>query len=103
MKDLARALLECSVPDKEKEAIKKLFPEIDLEDLNHATSLILAQVKKARNGNTEAFKAVRDTAGYNPVIKNADTDTEGNDKPIIVASEKDKEAISKLDSAFEDD
>ena len=47
-------------------------------------ALILSMMGKALKGNVKAAEFVRDTSGQQPVQKVADTDSEGEDKPVII-------------------
>jgi hypothetical protein len=78
MREIARTML-----DTELRANDELRAQLDdrgFEDYTESAAILLAQLNKARNGDTEAAKFVRDTSGQRP----ADQVAIGNleDKPF---------------------
>jgi hypothetical protein len=64
MKQMARLILNLDAPDKVKEALTKLG--LDAGDATINAQLMASMVEQATNGNVDAAKFLRDTAGYNP-------------------------------------
>lgn len=70
MRLLAEALLNASVDESQK-AIRKQMAAlgIDSEDMVYANAVLTAMLVKATNGDVNAAKFVRDTAGFVPEEK----------------------------------
>jgi len=68
-RELAEGMLAQKAPEKIREKIKSIFPEISEKDLTAKTALLVSVYKKALNGDLEAFKTLRDTIGEKPVEK----------------------------------
>lgn len=63
--------------------LKSIFNEID-DELTADEAVVLRQYEKAiLTGNTISASFIRNTRGEMPVIKKAQTDTDGEDVPII--------------------
>tara|TARA_R110000851_G_scaffold306239_7_gene464520 strand:- start:3800 stop:4213 length:414 start_codon:yes stop_codon:yes gene_type:complete len=84
--ELLNAMMDSKLTDpKEIAMIANTFPDLDPDEVTQESAILIAQMNKARKGNTEAFKAVRDTAGFKPVDKSEHTGAGGTplQAPVI--------------------
>lgn len=78
MREIARTMLDTEL--RANDELRCMLEDRGFEDFTEAAAILLAQLNKARNGDTEAAKFVRDTSGQRP----ADQVAIGNidDKPF---------------------
>ena len=71
MKEIALMLLNTKVPNnKYTEEILNLFPDMDAQDLQYQTAILVSQIQKAVfDKDSKAAEYVRDTSGQKPVEK----------------------------------
>lgn len=69
MKEIALMLLNTKVPNnKYTEEILNLFPDMDAQDLQYQTAILVSQIQKAVfDKDSKAAEYVRDTSGQKPV------------------------------------
>lgn len=69
MKEIALMLLNTKVPNnKYTEEMLNLFPDMDAEDLQYQTAILVSQIQKAVfDKDSKAAEYVRDTSGQKPV------------------------------------
>ena len=69
MKEIAELILTLPLSSGKSKLIDQIksLDEVDTANLSTGTAILLAQVKRALQGNTAAFIAVRDTSGNKPV------------------------------------
>lgn len=86
-KELAKAMLDMEVSEKNKEKIAKLFPELEKDEkISYRMAGLAKQIERMLDGDARSFEVLRDTAGEKPIDKQAFTDTEGNptDNRLVV-------------------
>ena len=78
MREIARTMLDTEL--RANDELRGVLADRGFEDYPEAAAILLAQLNKARNGDTEAAKFIRDTSGQRP----ADQVAIGNidDKPF---------------------
>lgn len=78
MREIARTMLDTEL--RANDELRGVLADRGFEDYTEAAAILLAQLNKARNGDTEAAKFIRDTSGQRP----ADQVAIGNidDKPF---------------------
>ena len=64
MREVARAMLETELQANDE--LKKELGERGFKDYTEAAAVLLAQLNRARAGDTEAAKFLRDTSGQRP-------------------------------------
>lgn len=64
--ELTKLFLNQAIPDDKKELLKKILPDVDVEDFTYRSGIILKQLEKAFSGNLDAAIFVRDTSGEKP-------------------------------------
>ncbi len=69
LKSLAQAMLSCVADEDTAKDLKKLFPDLDVDELTVGAALVAKQIDKAAKGDTRAFESIRDTSGQKPVDK----------------------------------
>lgn len=69
MKEIALMLLNTKVPNnKYTEEMLNLFPDMDAQDLQYQTAILVSQIQKAVfDKDSKAAEYVRDTSGQKPV------------------------------------
>lgn len=70
LRKMAKELLTMEISPKQStmRAVMKSFG-IEEDDMNYGMSILAMQLLQASNGNTEAAKFLRDTAGENPAVQ----------------------------------
>jgi hypothetical protein len=68
MKELINEILDMNIRDGKTETFKNIADSKG-KNINVTQALVLAQVKKALNGDTRALEFLRDTAGLKPINK----------------------------------
>lgn len=63
LRKIVDQIFEMQVTNAEKKELKKMG--INDEDLTNAVYIVMAQLKKAKAGDTRAFEVLRDTSGQN--------------------------------------
>lgn len=82
LKNLCQTLMDSQITDqKTRETVVKYFPNLTDDDLDYATAMIYAQIKKAIEGDSKAFELVRDTSGQRPTDKKDITSSDGSMTP----------------------
>jgi hypothetical protein len=78
MREVARAMLDTEL--RSNDELREALQDRGFQDYTEAAAVLLAQLNRARAGDTEAAKFLRDTSGQRP----ADQVTIGNldDKPF---------------------
>ena len=82
LRDAAQAILSADVsnlPFPEMEDLRIALQALGVEDITGADALLLAQYIRAAKGDTEAFRAIRDTAGEKPSVS---VDVTASDRPV---------------------
>jgi len=69
LKSLAQAMLSCAANEENTQTLKKLFPDLAIDEITVGAVLLAKQIDEATNGNTRAFESIRDTSGQKPVDK----------------------------------
>lgn len=87
MKEIALMLLNTKVPNnKYTEEMLNLFPDMDAEDLQYQTAILVSQIQKAVfDKDSKAAEYVRDTSGQKPIDKQeiANIDNKGFLKVVV--------------------
>lgn len=102
MREIARTMLDTEL--RANDELRKLLNDRGFEDFTEAAAIILAQMNKARNGDTEAAKFLRDTSGQRPADQLAIGNLE--DKPFetldltALSNDELQELISVRRSAY---
>jgi hypothetical protein len=65
--ELAQHLLAMDAPDIVKQAVKKIFPEMQEKEITNRMAMLASVSQKAIKGDIKAAEYVRDTAGEKPI------------------------------------
>lgn len=57
---LAQTMLNSDLSDEQKNDMKALFPEMEIEEMTYASKMIAGQIQSATEGNTRAFMALNE-------------------------------------------
>ena len=93
LRDAAQQILSADVsklPFPEMEDLRLALNALGVEDITGADALLLAQYIRAAKGDTEAFRAIRDTSGEKPSV---DLSVTAMDRPI------DSDTVSDMSDA----
>lgn len=84
MRILAKQLLEMEVP-KSQESMRANMKALGYkeDDLVHANAILTAMLLQATNGDVNAAKFIRDTAGFTP-DENINLNAEVSEKPDVI-------------------
>lgn len=70
LQEICQAMMATKVTSEaDIKKLQKLYPGLDVSDIDYATAMTYAQVNKALKGDAKAFEVVRDTGGEKPVNK----------------------------------
>ena len=62
----AKAILDCTLSEPNKKIIKAQYPELDDDEINYRTMILLKQMEKALKGDINSAKLIIDTTGEKP-------------------------------------
>lgn len=93
MKEIALMLLNTKVPNnKYTEEMLNLFPDMDAQDLQYQTAILVSQIQKAVfDKDSKAAEYVRDTSGQKPVEQTVVAFDDNNELIIDLGEEEDIE------------
>jgi len=101
MKDIMNWLLEQKPTEDEIRVAQKLFPNVDVKELNKKAMIAARQIHKAiADGNTKSAVFVRDTSGEKPVDV---FETTGGERIVYITADMNKATQSHIDSMIEKD
>jgi len=102
MKACADAMLSGMPDDKSIQSLKKLYPDLVIDDFTVTTLLIAKQIDKAAKGDTRALEFIRDITGQKPVDeKNIKLNADIKTGPSFDVSKLSKEALAELMAIME--
>lgn len=101
MEACMKYLLSCEATDDEKDNVKKLFPDIDVDMIDKNLVLCSRQLQKGiSKGDTTAANFVRDTSGQKP----SDTVTlSGNSNVMYITPEMDRKTREHIEEMIKQD
>lgn len=84
MRELARILLAMDVP-KSQDTMRANMKALGFKDeeMNHANAVLTAMLLQASNGDVNAAKFIRDTAGFTPE-ENVNVNADVTEKPRVM-------------------
>lgn len=94
MKELAKIMLGCGANDEAKKAIKKMFPDLNEDEITVEAAILAKQAEKATEGDIKSAEFLRDTSGQKPTEKNLTVDVELDS--VAVAGKEVDERIQEL-------
>ena len=62
----AKAILDCALSEQNQKIIKAQYPELDDDEINYRTMILLKQMEKALKGDINSAKLIIDTTGEKP-------------------------------------
>lgn len=62
----AKAILDCTLSEPNQKIIKAQYPELDDDEINYRTMILLKQMEKALKGDINSAKLIIDTTGEKP-------------------------------------
>lgn len=62
----AKAILDCALSEQNQKVIKAQYPELDDDEINYRTMILLKQMEKALKGDINSAKLIIDTTGEKP-------------------------------------
>lgn len=92
LQEICQAMMETRVTsENDIKKLQKLYPGLDVSDIDYATAMTYAQVNKALKGDAKAYEIVRDTGGEKPINK---TEHSGQ---VSLSDMSDEELNAKLE------
>lgn len=62
----AKAILDCALSEQNQKIIKSQYPELEDNEINYRTMILLKQMEKALKGDINSAKFIVDTTGEKP-------------------------------------
>lgn len=62
----AKAILDCTLSEQNQKIIKSQYPELEDNEINYRTMILLKQMEKALKGDINSAKFIVDTTGEKP-------------------------------------